>query len=120
VCCNVWQCAAVRSSRMLQCLAVRCSMLQCVAVCCNEESSQSDEVRCHSVLHCGERCWIKPGEVWQCMAACYSALLADVVVCGSVLQCAMLIYVESQSTCCRTNLRLIGMIVCCSVLDQAR
>ena len=48
VCCSVLQCAAVRCSA-LQCVAVCCSVLQCVAVCCS--ALQCVAVRCTTLQH---------------------------------------------------------------------
>ena len=63
-------------SRVLQCVAVCCSVLQCVAVLL-----QCVAV-CYSVLQCvAVRC-----SVLQCVAVCYSVLQC-VAVCCSVLQC---------------------------------
>ena len=61
VCCSVLQCVAVCCS-VLQCVAVCCSVLQCVAVCCS---------------------------VLQYVAVCFSAF-QFVTVLGSVLQCVAL------------------------------
>ena len=49
-----------------------CSVLQCVAVCCSEESSESEQSRivsvCCSVLQCVAVCC----SVLQCVAVCCS------------------------------------------------
>ena len=67
--------------RVLQCVAVCCSVLQCVAVCCS--ALQCVAVCC--VLRCVEVCC----SVLQCVAVCCSVLsvLQCVAVCCSVLQC---------------------------------
>jgi len=79
------QCVAVYSSRPQrpihgQCVAVKCSTLQSVAVCC-------------SVLY--QRCWERLAQ-GQCVAAKYSTLQC-VAVCCSVLQC---VAPESSGAAC--------------------
>ena len=59
---------------MLQCVAVRCSVLQCVAVCCRGRGSSGDTVS--YCVSCS---------VLQCVAVCCS-LLQSVAVCCSLLQ----------------------------------
>jgi len=87
--------------RVLQCVAVCCSVLQCVAVCC-------------SALQCVAVCCSVP----QCVAVCYSVLqrvavccsvLPCVAVCGSVLQCAEaadIQYMQSFFNVCNCTNRL--------------
>ena len=72
---------------MLQCVAVRCSVLQCIAVCCNvllprESVIWQSQLACCSVLQCVAVCC----GVLRCVAVCYS-VLQYVAVCCSVLQC---------------------------------
>ena len=52
--------------RVLQCVAVCCSVLQCVAVCC-------------SVLQCAAVCC-----VLQCVAVCCSVMKCAVVCCSTL------------------------------------
>jgi len=67
---SVLQCVAVRCSvlQCVQCVPVRCSVLQCVAVSC-------------SVLQCVAVCC----SVLQCVAVC-CGVLQCVIVCRSVMQ----------------------------------
>jgi len=90
--CNMLQRVAVcylryaRPMRLLQCVAVRCSVLQCVAVCC---SVLQCVAMCCSVLQCVAVCclrYVRPRSVLQCVAVCCS-VLQYVAVCCSVLQC---------------------------------
>ena len=82
--------------RMLQCVAVCCSVLQCVAVCC-------------SVLQCVAVCC----SVLQCAAVCCS-VLQYVAVCCSVFQCvaASCNVLQCVTVCCSVLQRVA---VCCSV-----
>jgi len=78
---------------MVQCVAVRCSVLQCVAVCCSvlhlrvcaEAFGVDDEIarqlECVKVFQGVVMCW----SVLECAAVCYSVLQC-VAVCCSVLQ----------------------------------
>ena len=60
------QCVAVRCS-VLQCVAVRCCVLQCVAVCCS--ALQCVAVHCKALQCVAVRC-----SVLQCVAACRNVL----------------------------------------------
>jgi len=74
--CSVLQCGAVCCS-VVQCVAVWCSVLQCGAVCCNVMSSRLAR-RCLANVSYEVR------SVLQCVAVCCNVCLA---VCCSVLQC---------------------------------
>jgi len=104
VCCSVFhvlQCAAVcyrvlhyvaigasaclcARKRLLQCVAVCCSVLQCVAVC----SSMLQGI----AVFCTRSVWVSVcthmcvAVCWQCIAVCCSVLQCA-TVCYSVLQC---------------------------------
>jgi len=102
---------------VLQCVAVRCSMLryvavvlQCVAVVLHLVISLSGSLLilhvavCCSVLQCvAVRC-----SALQCVAVCYS-MLRCVPVCSSVLQCI------GRPLC--GFLQLLCVAVCCSALQ---
>ena len=83
---------------MLQCVAVRCSVLQCAAVCC-------------SVLQC-VAVWCS---VLQCVAE-----RCNVLQCGcSVLQCAVLgihVRVGLKDVPHLFHISQVYVAVCCSVL----
>ena len=97
-CCSVLQCVAACCS-VLQCVVVCCSVLQCVAVCCSVLQCAAVALRRNSALDCpcvaavlmpfamralhDAQCTIK-GVAVRC------SMLQCVVVCYSVLQCAML------------------------------
>ena len=80
----------------MYCLAVSCSVLQCIAVCCVLQCLQCVAVCC-SVLQCVAVCC----SVLQCVAVCCSALQC-VAVCCSVSQCV----------CMRTYIRTCRVLQC--------
>ena len=121
VCCNVFkgeynlrvrQHGVKRFGRLLQRVAVCCSVLQCVAVCCSVfKGDYILRVRLHCVKHF-ER-------LLQCVAVCCSVLQC-VAVCCSVLQCVLVSGTTRRKTfrmpvamCCSV---LQCVAVCCSVL----
>ena len=98
VCCSVLRCVALCSVlqffamccsvfRVLQCVAVCCSVLQCVAVCCSV-------YQCVAVLSISVNAYISCSMV-QCVAVCCSVIevcqrihqLQCVAACCSVLRC---------------------------------
>ena len=110
--CNTLQDASIRdvrqpyrSERLLlnACthVAVRCSMLQCVAVCCSDASLLMLNACTHANTHA---CVAVCCSVLQCVAACCSVLQYVAMYC-SVLQCVVVSC--SMLQCCA---------VCCSVL----
>jgi len=83
---------------VLQCVAVRCSVLHCVALCC---SVYDFELIRHKCIILNSLC--RNSSVLQCIAVCCSALQC-VAGCCSVLQCV--------AVYCGV---LHGVTVCCSV-----
>jgi len=81
----VVQCGAVRCS-VLQCVAVRYSVLQCVTVCCS--ALQCVAVR-YSVLQCVTVCC----SVLQCVAVCYSVLQCVTVCCCGYVRRPLIVYI---------------------------
>ena len=77
---------------MLQCVAVRCSVLQCVAVCCSvlhlhfcAEAFDVDyeiarQLQCVTVFQCDVMCW----SVLECVGVCCSVLQCVAVCCTCV------------------------------------
>ena len=125
---------------MLQCVAVRCSVLQCVAVCC---SVLQCVAVCCSVLQCVAVCC----SVWQCVAVRISRDgigIMCVALCCNTLQhtatrhnvrCSVLQHTETQythhsSTTTTTQPRwntlhtleqgIMCVTVCCSVTEYGR
>ena len=86
VCLQVW-----RTSCVLQCVAVRCSVLQCGALWC---SVVQWVVACCGVLQCAAVCC----SVLQCVALCCSVLQCDAICC-SVLQYVANISNVERSCC---------------------
>ena len=102
---RVLQCVAVRCSVLdleiavvpyevlgtdvLQCAAMYCSVLQCIAVCC---SVLQCAAVCCSVLQCVAECC----SVWQCIAV-HCSVLRCVAVCCSVLQCVVYMYISGHT-----------------------
>jgi len=91
LCCSVLQCVAVRCSvlqcavvccSVLQCVAVRCSVLQCVAVCCSVLQCVTVVQICSrgpSVSHTANHVM---HSVLQCVAVCCSVLQCVAVCCN--------------------------------------
>jgi len=82
--------------KLLQCVAVCCSVLQCVAVCCSVLQCVSvlpvklvDEAHLDKMLQCVAVCC----SVLQCVAVCCSVVQC-VAVCCSVLQCVSVLPVK--------------------------
>ena len=80
---------------MLQCVAVRCSVLQCVAVCC-------------SVLQCVAVCYLH-----SVSASIQIYYLCIHIVCRSVLQRASAYYCELQ--CVTLYFSVLQCVVCFDV-----
>ena len=111
---------------MLQCVAVRCSVLQCVLQCVAVWAAVSSASLhlgfvyllpllhlCCSVLQCVAVCC----SVSQCVAVCCSVLQC-VAVCCSVHTSALSIFCLSYTyftVCCKCVLQCVA--VCCSVLQ---
>ena len=76
---------------VVQSVAVCCSLLWCVAVCCNVAVAAVDPVIRETLVSCVALC----RSVLQCVAVCCSVLQC-VPVCCSVLQCVVV--------CCRVLL----------------
>ena len=93
-CADVLQCITA----WYRCVAVRCSVLQCVAVCCSALSCVAVRYR---VLQCVVVCC-------RCVPLCCSMLqhVACVAVCCSVMQCVIV--------CCGV---MQCVAVCCNVLQ---
>jgi len=113
---------------LLQYVAVGCSRLHCVAVCCsdaqNEERSGAPGTS-RGPCKCG-----RPYCVLQCVAVCCCALqcnamcgvvLPCVAVCCSVLQCVVVMYKmknnEAHQQLQGALIKMGGHVVCCSVLQ---
>jgi len=96
-------------SRVLQCVAVCCSVLQCVAVCCSVIAFATNVFNCNS--RCGK------SRVLQCVAVCCSGLQC-VAACCSVLQCNGLAW----RACCVKSLMSCSAFLCaaacCTVLQS--
>jgi len=100
VCCSVLQCVAVRRSVLqwdavccseTQCVAVRRSVLQWDAVCCSETPFgchllrlQHTATHCNTLQHTATRL-LCAASAWMC------CMLQRVAVCCSVLQCPTLV-----------------------------
>jgi len=102
---------------VLQCVAVRNSVLQYVAVCCSVSSSDTNDgigtpmcvmnrVKCCSVLQCVAVCC----SVLQCVAVCCSVLQCVAVCCSA----SVMNRVKCVVVCC---IMLQCAAVCCSVLQ---
>jgi len=104
VCLQVW-----RTSCVLQCVAVRCSVLQCGALWC---SVVQWVVACCGVLQCAAVCC----SVLQCVALCCSVLQCDAICC-SVLQYVANISNVERSCCslffCQKEKKETCALVCC-------
>jgi len=115
VCCSVLQAANSQAH------SVCCSVLQCVAVCCRLPTHRLTPcvTVCHSVLQCVAVCC----RVWQCVAVCDGVLHQScrspqciavccscwcVAVCGGVLLCVAVHHSDLKCVLC--------VVVCFSVL----
>jgi len=106
---------------MLQCVAVRCSVLQCVAVWLHECVAMLLHAQCDVASRCRSRtllCVAKYCSVLQCIAVHYSALWCCYM---NVLQCCCMHSMTSRvdvtrAYCCSVLQRVA---VCCSELQCA-
>ena len=125
-CCNASNLAMCCQGvmRVLQYVAVYCSVLQCAAscfsmqraaVCCSVLQCLQCVAACCSVLQRVAVCC----SVLQCIAACCCILLWCVAVCCSVLQCAAVCcsVLQCVAVCCSV---LQCVAVCCSVCHTRR
>ena len=96
--------------RLLQCVAVRCSMLQCVAVCRNTQDIN------HSKWQKGF-CYVLGCSLLQCVALCCSVSQCVAVRCNA-LQCVA-IPKTSAILCGRRASALSYIAACCSLLQYA-
>jgi len=120
VCCSVLQCVAV-CCIVLQCVAMCCNVLQCVAVCCsvlqcascNQTSSNLADQHAHPWVGVAMCC-----RVLQCFTVWstsrFYSMLQCVAVCCSVLQCVAVYcsVLQYVAMCCSV---LQCVAVCCSV-----
>jgi len=118
VCCSVLECDTVHCN-VLQCIAVCCGVLQCDVMCCSVCCSVLQCVAvCCGVLQCDVMCC----SVLQCVAVCCSVLqcvaVCCVAVCCRVLQCVAVCcsVLQCVAVCCSV---LQCVAVCCSVLQCA-
>ena len=91
---------------MLQCVAVRCSVLQCVAVCCGASHTSKEGVGGYSDTVCCS--------ALQCVAVCCSALQRVAVLCIAVTRKWGVVVTRCVAVCCSV---LQCVAVCCSVLQ---
>jgi len=107
--CSVLQCVAVCCSA-LQWVAVGCSVLQCVAVCCSDWNDNINQAVMQSVA--------RLAAIGRQPVCC--SVLQCVAVCCSVLQCGAVCgaFGFDSSTFLFVNLLLIVLYTCTKVLHK--